>query len=61
MNKKSRSRDWNEVERNKIEKDVIGGVWKGDSGTEQAEQIWTTHHKGEETDDINKTRGNKWD
>jgi hypothetical protein len=61
LKKKNRSRDWKEVERNKIEKDVIGCVWKGDSRTEQAEQIWTTRRKGEETDNINKTRENKWD
>jgi hypothetical protein len=40
LKKESRIRDWKEVEWNKVEKDVIGWVWKGDSRTEQAEQIW---------------------
>lgn len=61
LNKKIRSGDWKEVERNKIKKDLIGGVWKGDSRAEQAEQIWTARYKGQEIDNINKTRENKWD
>jgi hypothetical protein len=60
LNKKIRSGDWKEVERNKIKKDLIGGVWKGDSRAEQAEQIWTARYKGQEIDNINKTRENKW-